>query len=140
MTAQESAGNFSRILDTANTLTTGFIVLEHDNHAQPVNLAIGTTIPLGQSKGFTVGFLFCSLRGCQKLNAFIQLEPVHQCLERPLSDSYAETVKNPAIATPRNGTPTNAGVGSSPKPTSAATELDAPMFAGVFAAIAAMLF
>jgi peptidoglycan/xylan/chitin deacetylase (PgdA/CDA1 family) len=121
MTAQESAGNFSRVLDTANTLNTGFIVLEHDNHAQPVNLAIGTTIPLGQSKGFT-------------------LEPVHQCLERPLSDSYAETVKNPAIATPRNGTPTNAGVGSSPKPTGAATGLDAPMFAGVFAAIAAMLF
>ena len=70
MTAQESAGNFSRVLDTANTLNTGFIVLEHDNHAQPVNLAIGTTIPLGQSKGFTVGFLFLFAQGLAKLKAF----------------------------------------------------------------------
>ena len=45
---------FSRILDLASQLTTGFIVLEHDLFLQTVDMAIGYFFPLAKQRSFIV--------------------------------------------------------------------------------------
>jgi hypothetical protein len=65
------------ILNNATTLSTGFIVLEHDLFEQTVQLAIGYILPDG-------------LAFSPKLN----LMPVIECLNQQLSDAYLETNNN----------------------------------------------
>jgi len=45
---------FTRILDVASQLATGFIVLEHDLYQQTVDMAIGYFLPLAKQRSFTV--------------------------------------------------------------------------------------
>lgn len=45
----QSFATFQAILNNATTLSTGFIVLEHDLYAQTVDLAIGYTLPAAES-------------------------------------------------------------------------------------------
>jgi peptidoglycan/xylan/chitin deacetylase (PgdA/CDA1 family) len=65
------------ILNNVSTLSTGFIVLEHDLFEQTVDLAIGYILPdaLAYQPPFTI-------------------EPVISCLGLPFSDAYIETNNN----------------------------------------------
>jgi len=126
----QSVIDFDKILDTVPTLPAGFVVLEHDAHPQTVDLAIGTHIPEGLKRGFT-------------------LQAVHTCLNKPLSDSYRETAAtlsyapgdpNAPTTGASGGSTTGTGTGAKPAPTAAASILEVPMVAGAFAALGAMFF
>lgn len=64
-------------MQTAPQLNTGFIVLEHDLFQQTVDLATGYILPqaLAQKPALT-------------------LQPIIECLGKPLSDAYVETNNN----------------------------------------------
>lgn len=51
-----SLAAFSRILDLANNLTTGFCVLEHDLFQQTVDMSMGYFLPLASQRSFNVCF------------------------------------------------------------------------------------
>jgi hypothetical protein len=66
VTGPQSFATFEAILTNATTLSTGFIVLEHDLYPQTVDLAIGYTLPAAESFNppLTVSFLDRPLDAC----------------------------------------------------------------------------
>lgn len=74
-TGESSLAAFTKILDLASGLSTGFIVLEHDLYQQTVDMAIGYFLPLAFNRSFT-------------------LEAIYQCLKKPLGNTYLETTTN----------------------------------------------
>ncbi|CAD6975293.1 unnamed protein product, partial [Tilletia controversa] len=77
VTSQEVYTKFSNIIAKAPSLSTGYIVLEHDLYQQTVDLATNVVLP--QALAFS-----------PKQN----LLPVVQCLNKPLGDAYVETNRN----------------------------------------------
>ncbi|KZS96178.1 glycoside hydrolase/deacetylase [Sistotremastrum niveocremeum HHB9708] len=77
VSASQVLNNFEQIMQTAPQLNTGFIVLEHDLFQQTVDLATGYILPqaLAQQPPLT-------------------LQPIIECLGKPLSDAYVETNNN----------------------------------------------
>lgn len=68
--------NFENILNNASTMSTGFIVLEHDLYPQTVDLAIGYILPDAMARGD------------------ITFKNVINCLGKPIEDAYIETNNN----------------------------------------------
>jgi len=75
LSSSEVLNSFDQILDTAGTLSTGFIVLAHDLYQQTVDLAIGYVLPDAQARKFN-------------------MMSIVDCLKKPLSDAYVETANN----------------------------------------------
>lgn len=75
-TGETALGKFETILQEANSMSTGFIVLEHDLWPQTVELAVGYVLPyaLNQTQ--------------------LHLKSISQCLGWSLSDAYMETSSN----------------------------------------------
>jgi hypothetical protein len=78
--------NWQQILGNATTLNTGFIVLEHDLFEQCVDLATGYILP--DALAYTPSF---------------KIQPVIECLNKPLSDAYVETNDNSSSPPPKDG-------------------------------------
>lgn len=78
--------NWENILGNASTMSTGFIVLEHDLFQQSVDVATGYILPdaLAHQPAF-------------------KIEPVINCLNKPLSDAYVETNDNKTSPPPKSG-------------------------------------
>ncbi|KAG8696779.1 chitin deacetylase [Ceratobasidium sp. 394] len=101
LSAAEVLNSFDKILDTASTLQTGFIVLAHDLYQQTVDLATGYVLPDARARKFN-------------------LMSIVDCLKKPLSEAYIETASNkssPAstgTAAPGGASGTSSGSGSSP--------------------------
>ena len=93
LSSVEVLNSFDRILDTADTLTTGFIVLAHDLYQQTVDLAIGYVLPDAQARKY-------------KMTSIIE------CLNKPLADAYVETSSN-SSSPASTGTATGSGASSS---------------------------
>ncbi|KAG8961267.1 chitin deacetylase [Tulasnella sp. 419] len=66
---------FDKILDTASTLNTGFIVLAHDLYQQTVDLAIGYVLP----------------DALARRNPQFNLQSIISCLHKPLGDAYEQS-------------------------------------------------
>lgn len=77
---QTSLARFNTILETAEQLDTGFIVLQHDLYQSTVDLAVGYVLPmaLNESSPYT-------------------LKSLSQCLGWDESESYIETSSNDTI-------------------------------------------
>jgi peptidoglycan/xylan/chitin deacetylase (PgdA/CDA1 family) len=75
VTGIQSNQQFQSILTNATTLSTGFIVLQHDLWEQEVDLATGYSIP-------------------QALAAHFNLMDINKCLGQVSSDAYLETITN----------------------------------------------
>lgn len=75
-----SLARFNTILDTAEQLDTGFIVLQHDLYQSTVDLAVGYVLPmaLNESSPYT-------------------LKSLSQCLGWDESESYIETSSNDTV-------------------------------------------
>ncbi|KAG8795336.1 chitin deacetylase [Ceratobasidium sp. 428] len=100
LSAAEVLNSFDKILDTASSLNTGFIVLAHDLYQQTVDLAVGYVLPDAQARKFN-------------------LMSIIDCLKKPLSEAYIETSSNSSsphstgtMTTGPSGT--SSGSGSSP--------------------------
>jgi len=78
--------NWQNILGNASTLDHGFIVLEHDLFEQSVEVATGYILPdaLAHKPPY-------------------KIQPVINCLNKPLSDAYVETNDNKTSPPPKNG-------------------------------------
>lgn len=59
-TGPESLAAFTKILDLANNLSTGFIVLEHDLFQQEVDMSIGYFLPLAFQRNYKVDMYLLS--------------------------------------------------------------------------------
>lgn len=69
VSAPQAYNSFERILGTADSMTTGFIVLSHDLYQQSVDLSVSYILP-------------------QIINAGrLMLKPISQCLGEPLSEA-----------------------------------------------------
>lgn len=69
MSAPQAYNSFERILGTADSMTSGFIVLSHDLYQQSVDLSVSYILP-------------------QIINAGkLMLKPISQCLGEPLSEA-----------------------------------------------------
>lgn len=75
--ADTVVAKFDQIIDHANSLNTGFIVLEHDLYQQSTSLAIDYVLPYALAK-----------------TPKLTLEPIYQCLGQSLADVYIETAPN----------------------------------------------
>lgn len=75
-TGATSLARFETILETAQNISTGFIVLEHDLYQQTVELAVGYVLPMAISA---------------KTYA---LKSINQCLGWDNSEAYIETASN----------------------------------------------
>ncbi|KAG9120505.1 chitin deacetylase, partial [Ceratobasidium sp. 392] len=100
LSAAEVLNAFDKILDTAGTMSTGFIVLAHDLYQQTVDLATGYVLPDARARKFN-------------------LMSIVDCLKKPLSEAYIETASNSSsphsTGTMTGGASgTNTGAGSSP--------------------------
>ncbi|OCH96694.1 glycoside hydrolase/deacetylase [Obba rivulosa] len=76
--------NWESIMGNASTISTGFIVLEHDLFAQSVDLATGYILPQALVH-----------------NPPFNIMPIVSCLNKPMADAYIETndnTTNPPIA------------------------------------------
>lgn len=83
---QQVLYNWENIVSNALTIDTGFIVLEHDLFQQTVEVATGYILPdaLARKPAFNI-------------------TPVINCLNRPLSEAYAETNDNKSNPLPAKG-------------------------------------
>ena len=75
--------NFENIVNNASSISTGFIVLEHDLFEQTVDVATGYILP-------------DALAHTPKLT----LKPVFECLGMTLADAYIETNDNKTFPPP----------------------------------------
>ena len=98
--------NFKTVLDGANSLSTGFILLEHDLYQQSVNMALDFALPY--SKDITPALSY---------------KPIISCLGKDMSEAYIETSSNSTASTSNvggtgtgtvPGAPTGAASGTSP--------------------------
>jgi hypothetical protein len=78
--------NWQRILGNVSSLTTGFIVLEHDLFQQAVDVATGYILP--DALAHTPKF---------------KITTVIDCLKKPPSDAYVETNDNSTSPPPKSG-------------------------------------
>jgi len=76
-TSYQVIQNWEYILNNATSLSTGFIVLEHDLWEQTVEIATGYILP--DALAYQPSF---------------RIEPVISCLNLPIGDAYAETNNN----------------------------------------------
>jgi peptidoglycan/xylan/chitin deacetylase (PgdA/CDA1 family) len=79
--------SWEEIMGNASTLKTGFIVLEHDLFEQTVEIATGYVLPDALSR----------------TNPKLDIMPVAQCLNMPMSDAYLETNNNKSNPLPAIG-------------------------------------
>ncbi|KAG9019184.1 chitin deacetylase [Tulasnella sp. 427] len=97
-TGTTSFAAWKDIVSQADTLNTGFIVLEHDLYQQSVDMAVGYIIPdaLTHTPAFS-------------------MKPIIECLNHPASDAYAELFKNTTStgSSSATGTSTKTGTASS---------------------------
>lgn len=97
--ADTVVSKFETIIDHANSLNTGFIVLEHDLYQQSTSLAVDYVLPYALAK-----------------TPKLTLEPIYQCLGQQLSDVYIETAPNNTASavssTVDRGSAATSGVGS----------------------------
>ncbi|KAJ8474489.1 hypothetical protein ONZ45_g15932 [Pleurotus djamor] len=93
---QEVLHNWENIVNQAQTLKSGFIVLEHDLFQQSVEVATGYILPDAIAR-----------------QPQFRIEPVVSCLNKPLSDAYIET----------NDNSTNPPIGGGPGQTTGAVTL-----------------
>jgi len=106
-TAPQVIQNWEYIMANVSTLSTGFIVLEHDLFEQTVQIATGYILP-------------DALATVPKFN----ITPVVSCLNLPMSDAYIETNNNVTHEPVISGTlvttirPTATGAGGSGKSSS----------------------
>jgi hypothetical protein len=70
-TPDEVLSNWTKVINTASTLDTGFIVLEHDIWEQSVEIATGYILPDAIAKGLTI-------------------KPVTMCIDGSMADAYVE--------------------------------------------------
>ncbi|KZT23793.1 carbohydrate esterase family 4 protein [Neolentinus lepideus HHB14362 ss-1] len=88
--------NWENILGNVSVIDTGFIVLEHDLFQQSVDVATGYILPDALAHKFTI-------------------EPVVNCVNKPLSDAYIETNDNstdPPLASGGSATLSSGAPGS----------------------------
>jgi hypothetical protein len=83
---QQVLQNWQYILGNVTTISTGFIVLEHDLFPQSVDVATGYILPdaLAHNPPFSI-------------------KPVITCLNKPNSDAYIETNNNVTSPPPAQG-------------------------------------
>jgi peptidoglycan/xylan/chitin deacetylase (PgdA/CDA1 family) len=106
ISASQVLANWQQIMGNVTQIDTGFIVLEHDLFQQSVEIATGYILP-------------AALAFQPKLT----IEPVVNCLHKPLSDAYVETndnSTNPPAASGSNPTLSSGAPGSA-EPTGAAS-------------------
>ena len=77
ISSTEVIQNWNEIMGNATTISTGFIVLEHDLFQQTVDIATGYILPEGLAH-----------------QPALNIQPVITCLGLPLSDAYIETNNN----------------------------------------------
>lgn len=77
--------NWENIIANASKIDTGFIVLEHDLFEESVQLATGYILPSAMQQNFTI-------------------QPVVQCLNKPMTDAYIETNNNATNPPAASGT------------------------------------
>ncbi|KAG8220949.1 carbohydrate esterase family 4 protein [Butyriboletus roseoflavus] len=94
VSGNQSYSTFLAILSNATTLTSGFIVLEHDLYAQTVDLAIGYTLPAAQS--FTPS---------------LTLNSIGQCMGIPSTNLYRESNQNSSFPYPNTTLAATNGTG-----------------------------
>ena len=104
--------NFEQIIQNASSLSTGYIVLEHDLYQQAVDIAVNIVLP-----------------AAQQMSPKQNLMPIVQCLKKPDSDAYIETYSNSSGTLPNETgasgthtlTSTKAAAGSLASATGAST-------------------
>jgi hypothetical protein len=69
--------NWTKVINTAATLDTGFIVLEHDIFEQTVEVATGYILPDAQAR-----------------SPKLDIKPVIICLDKSMNDAYVELNDN----------------------------------------------
>lgn len=69
--------NWENIMGNVSTLSTGFIVLEHDLWQQTVQIAVGYILP-----------------DALAFQPKLTIEPIIQCIHQPMSNAYIETNDN----------------------------------------------
>lgn len=85
-TGVSSLAKFRRILQTAESMSSGFIVLSHDLYQQTVDLAVGYMIPQALDEGKW------------------KLKSISNCLGWNEGNSYIETSDNTTVINNQNGT------------------------------------
>lgn len=75
--------NFEQIINNASSLSTGYIVLEHDLYQQSVDIAVNIVLP-----------------AAQQMSPKQNLMPIVNCLKKPDSDAYVETYANSSGSLP----------------------------------------
>ncbi len=89
--------NFNTIFNSANSLSTGFIVLEHDLYQQSVNIAIDCAWPLAHD-----------------ISPALSYNNVIGCLGKQPGDSYIETASNSSGLTTAGSSGSGTVPGGSP--------------------------
>jgi hypothetical protein len=92
--------NWSKVINTAATLDTGFIVLEHDIWEQSVEIATGYILPDAQAR-----------------SPKLDIKPVVTCLDKSMNDAYVELNDNstnppPAVSARGANSTASGGKGS----------------------------
>jgi hypothetical protein len=91
-TPDEVLSNWTKVITTASTLDTGFIVLEHDIWEQSVEIATGYILPDAIAKGLTI-------------------QPVAICIDGSMEDAYVGLQSNSTTPSP-SGPPSNVASGT----------------------------
>jgi peptidoglycan/xylan/chitin deacetylase (PgdA/CDA1 family) len=87
--------NWENIMNNATTISTGFIVLEHDLFQDSVDIATGYILPDALARGG------------------LTIEPIAVCVDRGLSNSYIETNDNKTFPPPQGSGALNSNTTSS---------------------------
>ncbi|KDQ10476.1 carbohydrate esterase family 4 protein [Botryobasidium botryosum FD-172 SS1] len=96
VSVQQVLASLDSIFTQGLSLSTGFILLEHDLYQQTVDLAVGYTLPSALALGFNI-------------------QPIISCLHQPLANSYIETNNNSTNPPGKGGLtlqPSGTGAGS----------------------------
>lgn len=122
MFAEPNQQRFKTVLDSSRQFNHGVIVLQHDIYNEAVNLAIGYTLPYALNLAPPNSNVVPDTTS----HPPFKLQPVMQCLGRPMEDAYSETNTNPDVFgsgdnfTTRDGNldqGTGTGTGGQPTPT-----------------------
>ena len=110
----QSFATFEAILNNATTLTTGFVVLEHDLYAQTVDLAIGYTLPAAESFNppIIVSSVICPSTIVYS-NVMLQFDSVGHCNAIPKTNLYRESNLNTTFPYPNTTIGGSSTAGSS---------------------------
>jgi len=109
--ANATVATFRNVMKGIPKLTTGFITLEHDLYQESVDLAVGFHIP-----------------NALAVTPSLTLEPVNTCQNRPMTNAYLESNKDPQhpailagpgrvrVAPTTSAAPVKTGTGTIPSP------------------------